>query len=110
MSLNPDPFEKIRNGEKTIEIRLYDDKRRTIALGDIITFSMLPEKTEKIRVEVIGLSIFKSFRDLFSNFDKSKFGHNNVPNIEEQISRLREHYTAEAERENGVIGIHIKLI
>ena len=44
MSLNPAPFEKIKNGEKSIEIRLYDEKRRGVKIGDIIIFSKLPEK------------------------------------------------------------------
>lgn len=28
MKLNPSPFEKIVSGRKTIELRLYDDKRK----------------------------------------------------------------------------------
>ena len=38
MKLNPSPFEKIRTGSKTIELRLYDEKRRAISVGDTITF------------------------------------------------------------------------
>lgn len=110
MSLNPEPFEKIKNGKKSIEIRLYDEKRRRVKIGDFIIFSKLPEKTEKIKVVVVGLSIFKSFRELFSNFDKSKFGHDQNLDIEEQISLQRQHYTEEEERQYGVVGIPIKLI
>ena len=32
-------FEKIEKGEKTIELRLFDEKRRTVRTGDIIEFS-----------------------------------------------------------------------
>ena len=110
MSLNSAPFEKIKDGEKSIEIRLYDEKRRGVKIGDVIIFSKLSEKTEKIRVEVVGLSIFKSFHDLFSNFEKSKFGHEQNLNIEEQINRQREHYTEDEEQQYGVIGIHIKRV
>lgn len=110
MSLTSVPFDKIKNGNKTIEIRLYDEKRRGVKVGDIIVFSRLPDKNEKIEVEVIGLSIFKSFHDLFSNFAKSKFGHDKTLTIEDQIQLQREHYTAEEEKQNGVVGIHIKLI
>ena len=38
MNMNPSPFEKIRNGTKTIELRLYDEKRRKIEIGDTIIF------------------------------------------------------------------------
>lgn len=30
MNLNPEPFEKIKCGQKTIEMRLYDDRRKPI--------------------------------------------------------------------------------
>ena len=110
MSLTSAPFDKIKNRKKTIEIRLYDEKRRGVKVGDIILFSKLPDKKEKIKVEVVGLSIFKSFHELFSNFDKSKFGHDQTLSIEDQINLQREHYTSEEEKQNGVVGIHIKLI
>lgn len=110
MSLTSAPFDKIKNRKKTIEIRLYDEKRRGVKVGDIILFSKLPDKKEKIKVGVVGLSIFKSFHDLFSNFDKSKFGHDQTLSIEDQINLQREHYTSEEEKQNGVVGIHIKLI
>lgn len=38
MRLNPLPFKMIASGEKTIELRLNDEKRRLINVGDEITF------------------------------------------------------------------------
>ena len=35
MKLNPSPFEMIRSGRKTIELRLYDEKRRSIEKGEV---------------------------------------------------------------------------
>ena len=109
MKLNSIPFEKIKTGQKIIEVRLYDEKRQMVKIGDIIVFAKLPDKMEKIKVEVVGLSIFKSFRDLFSNFDKSKFGHDQNLSLDEQIELQREYYTEDEEKTSGVIGIHIKL-
>jgi ASC-1-like (ASCH) protein len=110
MSLNPEPFESIKNGNKTIEIRLFDEKRQKVQPKDIIVFTKLPDKKEKIAVEVIDLAVFSSFRELLSNFDKSKFGHSDKMTLEEQIERQREHYTEDEERRYGVVGIKIKLI
>lgn len=42
MSLQSEPFEKIRDGKKTIELRLFDEKRKTIQLGDSIEFQKQP--------------------------------------------------------------------
>ena len=43
MKLNESPFERIKNGTKTIEFRLYDEKRRQVKIGDKIEFSKLPD-------------------------------------------------------------------
>ena len=38
MKLNDAPFEMIEQRMKTIELRLWDEKRRSIAIGDKIAF------------------------------------------------------------------------
>ena len=43
MKLNESPFERMKNGTKTIEFRLYDEKRKQIKVGDQIEFSKLPD-------------------------------------------------------------------
>ena len=44
LRLNKEPFESIKAKTKTIEMRLYDDKRKKIQVGDIIIFSLRPTK------------------------------------------------------------------
>ena len=39
MNLSEPWFSLVRNGEKSIEGRIYDDKRRIIQIGDTITFT-----------------------------------------------------------------------
>jgi len=34
MKLYPEPFQMIADGRKTIELRLYDEKRKKIKAGD----------------------------------------------------------------------------
>ncbi len=50
MKLLPAPFEKIESGQKTIEIRLFDEKRQELQIGDTIEFSKLPDLNEKLTV------------------------------------------------------------
>ena len=38
MSLRPGPFAMIADGRKRYELRLHDEKRRAITVGDTITF------------------------------------------------------------------------
>ena len=49
MRLNPIPMENIRNGNKIIELRLYDEKRRKIAVGDTIKFVNSKNITDTLR-------------------------------------------------------------
>ena len=65
MKLNESPFERIKNGTKTIEFRLYDEKRKQIEIGDKIEFLKLPELQEKILVEVLDLYKEETFENLF---------------------------------------------
>lgn len=50
MKLNTAPFELIRSGKKIFELRLYDDKRRKLEIGDTIIFSNVSEPEEQIAV------------------------------------------------------------
>ena len=65
MKLKESPFERMKNGTKTIEFRLYDEKRREIKIGDKIEFSKLPDLEEKLTVEVLDLYKEDTFEDLF---------------------------------------------
>lgn len=61
MKLNESPFERIKNRTKTIEFRLYDEKRQQIKVGDKIEFSKLPDLQEKLEVDVMELYKEESF-------------------------------------------------
>lgn len=98
MKLLESPFERIKNGSKTVEFRLYDEKRRLINIGDTIEFSKLPDLTEKITVKVTDLYKEKTFKELFQKL--------NMENAEKMYSI----YSPEQEAEFGVIGIKIELI
>ncbi len=107
MHLLPKPFEQIKNGKKQIEIRLYDEKRQQIRMGDIIVFSKLPDKTEQLTATVTGLSHFPTFRMLLKAFPAEQFGFENA-SMEEMLEEIYEIYPCERERQWGVLGIHLK--
>ena len=43
MKLQTSPFKKIQNGSKTIELRLNDEKRQQVQVGDFIEFSQIDD-------------------------------------------------------------------
>ncbi len=55
MHLEKDPFNKIMNGEKKIEYRVNDEKRRKMKIGDTITFYLRPEEKEFIKTKIMDL-------------------------------------------------------
>ena len=69
MNLQPTYFDYIKTGTKRIELRLYDEKRQQIALGDTIEFAK--SEQDKFQAKVIGLLRYASFADLFQDFDIS---------------------------------------
>ncbi len=104
MKLNESPFERIKNGTKTIEFRLYDEKRQQIKVGDKIEFSKLPDLQEKLLVDVIKLYREDSFENLFRKLYKDE------DEIKRKTKSMYKYYSPEKEKEYGVLGIEIKLI
>lgn len=107
MNLQPKYFDFIKDGTKRIELRLYDEKRRSIQLGDIIEFAKSDD--EKFKAEVIGLLRYNSFADLFEDFDISILADSSMTK-QELLEALGEFYTEEKQAEFGVIGIRIELV
>lgn len=110
MRLKKSPFERIKNGKKEIEVRLFDEKRQKVKVNDEIEFSLMEKSDEKILVRVLEISRFNSFRELFNAFEPLRFGHPEGITVDEQIERERKHYSEERERKYGVVGLHIKVL
>ena len=107
MNLNDEPFNSIKSGNKIIEMRLYDEKRKLVNIGDIIELTNI-KTLEKIYVKVIQLHIFNNFEELYKNFDKVLLGYNK--NDKASPDDMNKYYTKEEKEKYGVIGIEIKLI
>lgn len=105
LSLHPEPFAAIASGHKTIESRLYDEKRRKIQLGDQIVFINRVDSEQTVVVTVVGLLRYATFHDLFSHNDSLKFGGESVEWLENQIN---EFYSAEDQQRYGVLGIEFE--
>lgn len=101
------PFNAIKSGIKTIESRLFDEKRQKIQLGDEVTFTNRENTDQTVTVRVVGLLRYQTFHDLFIHNNPAKFGGESVEWLEKQIG---EFYSLSDQLENGVIGIEFELI
>ena len=109
MNLNSEPFEMIRCGEKTIELRLYDEKRKMIRVGDGIIFTEVTTG-ETVSAEVIGLHIFDSFYELYRALPLLKCGYTPENVGSASHTDMREYYSEGEEKKYGVIGIELCLV
>ena len=98
-------FNAIKNKEKDIELRLNDEKRQMINVGDIIEFVHI-DTNEIIKVEVINLHKYSTFEELFSKFDHKRFGLND----NDEASIMNNFYSREDQDKYGALGIEIRLI
>lgn len=103
MKLNESPFERIKNGTKTIEFRLFDEKRQQIKVGDQIEFSKLPDLQEKLLVDVMELYREDTFENLFKKL------YNDKEEIIRKTKAMYQIYSPEKEKEYGILGIKIKI-
>ena len=109
MKLQPQYFNFILNGTKRIEIRLNDEKRQNIKLGDKIKFLKEPDLNESFEAQVIGLLRYNSFEEMFKDYDISILSDKSMTK-EELISVLEQFYTKEKQEKYGVLGIRIELL
>ena len=105
MKLNNEPFECIKNGTKTIELRLNDEKRKLLTVGDYIEFTNRVIN-ETLLVEVIDLFKYNSFEELYKHFNKIEMGYS--INEEANPKDMENYYSKEEQEKYGVLGIKIK--
>ena len=107
MTLHNSPFTMIMSGTKTIEMRLYDEKRKRIKEGDTIIFSNAVTK-ETLYAKVIKLFRYNNFEELYDNHDKISLGYD--PEEKASPDDMLLYYTKEQIDENGVLAIEICII
>ncbi len=105
MKLNNLPFNQIKDGSKTIEVRLNDNKRKALEVGDIIVFTNI-ETQEKLERKIISLNKYDSFRQLFQNYDSILLGARGY-NEEEYEKCMYFYYTKEQEKQFGILAIEL---
>ena len=106
MKLNPSPFEMIKSGIKTIELRMYDDRRKGIKVGDEIVFTHT-ESGEKLCATVIELHLFDSFAELYRCLPLLKCGYTAEDVDKAHPSDMEQYYSPEQQKLHGVVGIEL---
>lgn len=106
MKLHSSPFEMIKSGKKTIELRLYDEKRQQIKEGDIITFTNT-STGETMRATVKKLHRFDTFNELYQALPLLLCGYTTEDVDKAHPSDMEQYYSVEEQKKYGVVGIEL---
>ena len=96
----------IKSGQKTIELRLFDEKRQKINQGDIITFTNTSNR-EQLRVTVKKLHRFADFNELYNALPLLQCGYTAENVSEAHPADMEQYYSVEEQKKHGVVGIEI---
>lgn len=110
MNLTPLPMQQIRDGRKTIELRLYDEKRKLISVGDTIKFINTEDSNDTLSVTVTNLFVFTSFGELYMHLPLLKCGYNDENINVASPDDMDRYYSKEKQNKYGVIGIEVSLL
>ncbi len=105
MKLQLSPFEKIKARTKTIEIRLNDEKRQLLKVGDKIEFSLMTDPSQTVKVEVVDLEKFSTFKEMFAAYPAREYGGENQDDWE----LMYKYYSPQDEAKYGVLAIRVKI-
>ena len=109
MKLRSQLFNMIRSGQKTYELRLYDEKRHMVQVNDEIEFSCLDGNEAPIVVQVIALHLFNNFGELYAALPLLKCGYTKETIDTAGPEDMNQYYSVEEQARYGVVGIEIKL-
>ena len=106
MNLHDAPFCKIKEGLKTVEMRLFDQRRKSIKVGDTILFTN-NSTGEQMVVSVTSVEVFETFQQLYNCYDKVAIGY--MPSEVANPDDMLLYYTKEQIALHGVVAIGIKV-
>lgn len=107
MSVRHTYFEMIKSGQKDIELRAYDNKRKKMNIGDKFLLFDAENTTEYILCEILDMHIAPDFESLFQKVDIKRSGFNS---LDELMSVITKFVQKEKLIQEQVAGIEIKRI
>lgn len=102
--LHSDVFDIVKNGKKDIEVRLNDEKRRCLNVGDTLIFLRRPDDLEEIKAKVVDLDYYDNFDELVNHYDMERLYLSNYSK-EDYLKEMERFYTLDEQKKYGVVAI-----
>jgi len=106
LDLQVEPFKMIEEGSKIYELRLFDERRRTIRPFDQIEFVETQSK-KKLLVTVESLHIFNNFKQLYDYVDPALMGYKKDQHC--SYKDMEKYYPLARQKAHKVVAIKIVL-
>lgn len=104
MDLSEFSFNKIKAGRR-VDMRLFDKKRQSLKIGDMIEYENINNPHEHIECLVQGMAVFDNFSNMIDCLTPQMLGYDNK---EEIILRLNRAYSLDLQKNFNVVAIFIK--
>lgn len=106
--LSPEPFYAVNAGYKTIELRLWDKKRRALSVGDTIEFVCTDGFGGNCERRVKALHLFEDFAKLYDALPLLECGYTPRDVYTASPSDMEQYYTESQVKKCGVVGIELE--
>ncbi|MBS1686891.1 MAG: ASCH domain-containing protein [Bacteroidetes bacterium] len=108
MSLNPEGLAMIHAGSKKVEVRLYDEKRQKIKVGDMICFTSTVNADDTLKATVADVRQFSTFAELYDAVGLEALGRSDKT-MQWMLEETEKLYDKERETKYGALAIYIDL-
>lgn len=106
--LDSDIFDIVSNGIKNVEVRVNDEKRRKLNIGDTLIFLKRPDEVESLKGTVTNLVYFDNFSEVVDNYPMKRIYLENTTK-EDYLTLIDRFYTKDEIEEYGVVAIEFEL-
>lgn len=107
--LHPEVFDIVMDGKKNVEVRVNDEKRRQLKVGDTLLFLKRPDEDEQVRAVIKNLVYFSNFSEVVDSYEMERI-YLKETTKEEYIQLMGQFYTDEEVSINGVVAIEFELL
>ena len=104
MDLSEFSFNKIKAGRR-VDMRLFDKKRQSLKIGDMIEYENINNPHEHIECLVQGMAVFDNFSNMIDCLTPQMLGYDDK---EEIILQLNRAYSLDLQKNFNVVAIFIK--
>ena len=108
MRLEPRSFDLLKCRSKTVDLRVFDEKRSKIKVGDAIYFIKDCHHLQLLKARVTKIDRFASFEDAFTELDPVAIGYRGFTLLD-FLDTMYTIYSDAKEYEHGVVAFHLEL-